>query len=38
LTSSSESLESKDGQITLPDRPWLGLGIDENALAKAMIS
>jgi L-alanine-DL-glutamate epimerase-like enolase superfamily enzyme len=33
-----DPLEFKDGQITLRDRPGLGLEIDENALAKAVIS
>ena len=33
-----EPLEFKDGQITLPDRPGLGLEIDERALAKAIMA
>ena len=33
-----ESLEFTNGQITLRDRPGLGLEIDEKALAKAVIS
>lgn len=32
-----EPLEFKNGQITLPDRPGLGLEIDEKALAKAIM-
>jgi len=33
-----EPLVFQDGRITLPDRPGLGLEIDERALAKALIS
>ncbi len=32
-----EPLELKEGQITLPDRPGLGLEIDEKKLAKALL-
>ena len=33
-----EPLVFRDGQITLPDRPGLGLEIDERALAKALLT